>query len=347
MIRILNDTHLGNKAGAHTTHSSSKLLDQRIFDRALKASTTDNSATVVHGGDLFDKFSNKEDVILQGITIANNCDVIVGANHDLSNRSNVQSSIAVVDEIFDNVCMAKVNEAKFEHFESDCGTEFTIIPHHSSQDLFDEAINNCIADVKNKRDLLFLHCNFNSPFAQNDSSLNVTTEQCTQLLDKYSFIVLAHEHNHRWEMSGKLLVTGNTHPTNFGDISDKYYWDYDKTTNKFTPTKVWSKEDRYLKLSVKQLLDGNYVVKDKDFIEVVGTEIPPEKAPEIAQAMQSIWQVCPDLLMLRNNVEFKTLVAEEVDKEAQLEDVIKAISKDLEGSDLSELWLANLKNLEQ
>jgi hypothetical protein len=345
MIRIFNDTHLNNKAGAHTTHQSSKELDKRIFDNAMKATRTPVDATIVHGGDLFDKFSNKEDVILQGMAIAAKCDVIVGANHDLSNRSDVRSSISVVHEVFDNVCMAEVNESKYEHFEAECGTDFTIIPHHSSQDLFDMAVLECLGSFKGQRDLLFLHCNYNSPFAQNDSSLNLTPVQAELLLERFKFIILAHEHNHRYEHGGRLVVTGNTHPTNFGDISDKFYWDYNPQTKEMYPTLVWSKKDKYLRLNVKQLLDGTFVTEGKDFIEIVGSEIDPEQAPEIAQAMQSIWQVSSNLLMLRNNVEYKSLTAEVVDKTTQLEDVTKAISKDLDGTDLYDLWVDNLKNL--
>ena len=347
MLRILNDTHLGNKAGAHTTNRSSKYLDEKIFINALTVSDTNEDTTVVHGGDLFDKFSNKEDVILQGMQVAANCDVIVGANHDLSNRDNAESSIAVVNKVFDNVCMAGVNESKFEHFEAECGTEFTIIPHHSSQDLFDTAVANCTneLDKDSKRDLLFLHCNFNSPFAQNDSSLNITPEQCEELLNFFSYIVLAHEHNHRWEMGGRLLVTGNTHPTNFGDISDKFSWDYDPNTKKLSGSKIWAKSQKYLRLPITDLLSGEFFPEKKDFIEIIGVDVDPDKAPEISQAMHSIWQTCPQLLMLRNNVQYKSLTIDTVDKTTQLEDVTKAISKDLEGTNLHGLWVETLKTV--
>ena len=345
MIRIFTDCHIGNSAGAHTTHSSSKLLDQRIFDNAMLATKQGSpEQTTVCVGDLFDKFSNKESVILQGMSVAKNCDIVLAGNHDLSNRDSVESSIAIVGKVFDNVCVAKVNETKVEHFEAECGAEFTVIPHHSSQDLFDEAIIQVCTGVT--KDLLFLHCNFNSPFANNDSSLNITPEQCEELLKYYRYIILGHEHNTRWEMQGRLLVVGTPHPTNFGDISDKYFWDYNSATRELYETQLWSKGESYLKLTVKQLLDGAFVSVGKDFIEVVGTDIEPDLAPEIAQAMHSIWQVTPELLMLRNNVSYKSLAVATVDKTTQLEDVTKAISKDLEGGDLHELWITNLKSVE-
>lgn len=343
MLRILSDTHLGRKASAHTSNSSSKALDQAIFTCGLKASLRSSpNDTVVHGGDLFDHFSNKEDVILQGMALAKHCDVISASNHDLSNRVNAQSSIEVVNETFSNVVIAEVSEVKFEDFESECGANFTVIPHHSSQDLFDKAVD-LVCDETRPRDIVFIHANFNNPFAQNDASLNLTTETAEKLLKTFGFIVLGHEHNHRWEMGGRLLVLGNTHPTNFGDISDKFYFDYCPTSGQFTKTKTWDKETKYAKLKIADLISDGFTYSGQNFIEVVGEEIEPELAPQVAQALQSIWDVeDKNLYMVRNNVKFKQLESSVVDTGVQLEDVTQAISNDLKDTDLLELWEKHL-----
>jgi len=341
MIITLNDTHLGVNAASHTTGNSSKALDEAIFKHALSASKRETKEdTVIHGGDLFHRFSNKESVILKGIEIAKNCDVVVGANHDLSNRDNVKSSIEIVNEIYGNVVMSGVNEVTCESFTTDCGTRLTIVPHHSSQDLFDKALLSADGG-----ELLYLHCNFNNPFSQGDASLNLSIERADELLKKYTYIVLAHEHNHRWEMDGRLLVTGNTHPTNFGDISDKFKWHY--LEGKFTSIKVWDKSTGYKRVTVDQLLNG-FSFSGVNFIEIVGEKVDPELSPKISLAMKAIWDSCDDeLYMLRNNVSFKTIDSEVVDKSVQLEDVVGAISKKLKDTDLSELWESHVsKELE-
>jgi len=350
-MRIFTDPHIGRRAGAHTSHESSTWLDSAIHSNALTASATND--TVVCVGDLFDKSHNKEVDLLKGLEVAEQCDLILAGNHDLSNRDNTKTSIEVVEEVHSNLCRAKVNEVLIDHHEDDEGVTFSIIPHHSSQDLFDQAIKkaceNPIGGDLGKQDIIFLHCNFNNPFAQNDASLNLSTEQAAALLECYKYIVMGHEHNHRWEMGGRLLICGNTHPTSFGDIGDKFYWDY-TVDGGFTKTKIWDKATNYIKMPVRELLEFNLSAfgdsaefHELNFIEIYGEEVEPELAPEISQAMADIWQHSESTLyMVRNNVKFKQLVAATVDEGVQLEDVTKAITSDLADTDLSELWLEHL-----
>ncbi len=344
-MRILTDTHLGRRAGAHTNINSSRELDHAIFNNAKLA--TDTSDTTVHVGDLFDKSHNPEYVLLQGLHIAGRCDVILGGNHDLSNRENTKTSIEVVGNVHDNLCHAQVSEVKFEDFEDEDDTLFTIVPHHSSQDLFDKALDLVCTNTEDgesgKRDLVFLHCNFNSPFAQNDSSLNLTPEQAEKLLKSFKYIVLGHEHSHRWEMDERLLILGNTHPTNFGDISDKFFWDYNPNDG-FTKTLCWSKDEQYLKLKASDLVkSGVHMATTPNFIEIVGEDFDPALASDLASAMQDIWDVTDsNLYMVRNNVNFKQIVATTIDSGVQLEDVTQAITGDLRETDLLELWQEHL-----
>lgn len=348
-MRILTDSHLGRRAVAHTQNLSSKLLDAAILKNTLTAATNEYGQLVVHVGDLFDKSHNPEHVLLDGLKVAQKCDVILAGNHDLANREGTKTSIEVVGEVHDNLCRAEVSEVKFEDYEDDSdGTLFTIIPHHSSQDLFDKAVDlvssgPAMGGTEGKKDIVFLHCNFNNPFAQNDASLNLSTEQAERLLTHFKYIVMGHEHNHRWEMDNRLLILGNTHPTNFGDIADKYFWDYNKD-NGFTKTLCWSKDEHFIKVKVGDLLSSGLVLKNSpNFIEIVGEKIDPALAPELAAAMQDIWETCDDnLFMVRNNVQFKTIESTTIDTEVQLEDVTKAITEDLAETDLLPLWQKHL-----
>lgn len=345
MLRILSDTHLGRNAAAHTTNASRQLLDKAIFNNGKLAAKTDG--TTIHVGDLFDKASNKESVILQGISIAKDCDLVVGANHDLPNRNDVKSSIELVNAYTENVVWTPVGKAYHEHFEDDEGCLFSIVPHHNNQQLFDQALEECLDSFSGKKDILFLHCNYNNFHAQNDASLNLTPEQGEKILEKYHYIVLGHEHNHRWELSNKLLIVGNTHPTSFGDISDKYYWDYCPKKKEFTKTKVFDLELGFIRINVKQLLAGEFTLDAQSFVEISGKDVDPSLAGDISKAMHDLWQTHSSMLMLRNNVEYRQLSAAKVDSGAQLEDVTKAISSKLKGTDLSELWNKCLSEVQE
>lgn len=345
MLRTFNDTHLGNSASSHTTRKSSKALDRAIFDTALGCATAakGRNDTIIHGGDLFHRFSNNEEIILQGIEIAKYCDAIVGANHDLSNRDNARSSIEIVDTVHNNVIMACVNEIVVEEFTTSDGINIVVVPHHSSQDLFDKALARVSSG-----DLLFLHCNYNSPFAHNDASLNLTPEQAELLLKKVNYIVLSHEHNPRTELDGRLIVTGNTHPTNFGDISDKYYYEYTKDSG-FTKHLVWSKTKGYRKVNVEEFLSGGIDYTDVNFIEVVGNNVKREFSADISKEISRVWSLeLPNLYMIRNNINFVEMAGASIDEAVKLESITKAITDNLaDNKELKAVWQNYLNKVEE
>lgn len=349
-MRLFTDPHIGRRAGAHTTHESSLALDNAICENALTAANS--TTTTVCAGDLFDKSHNKELNILQGLKVAAKCDLILAGNHDLANRDNTKTSIEIVASTLENVVRAEVSEVLVNHFEDDSGVTFTIIPHHSSQDLFDKALAQASSEVVN-RDMVILHCNYNSPFANNDSSLNLSPEQATKLLEVYDYVVLGHEHNARRELNGRLVILGNTHPTNFGDITDKFYYDFDwideaKTKRDFIPTKCWDKSISYVKVYADKLLDGTAVIPESvKFIEVYGEDVKPELSGEIANCLRDLWVRYPGAYMIRNNVSYINIAVETVDKGAQLESVTDAITEKLAGTDLHDLWVKNLKMVNQ
>lgn len=352
MLRLFTDPHLGRKAGAHTSGDSSKALDKRIFDACRVAATTckEEDQVTICAGDLFDRTHNSEGVIAQGIAIAECCDLILGGNHDEANRADVKSSMELLQEVTeDKVIRIGVSGNNYEVFELDhLGTDYSIVmvPHHSSQDLFEDTLARICANEEG-HDMIILHCNFDNPFATNDASLNLTREIASYLLKSFKYIVLGHEHNHRWEMDNRLLILGNTHPTNFGDISTKYYWDYDPIKKEFNRGVVWDRNLGYKRITIKQALEG-YDYGGENFVEITGSDVDPELASELSKAIKSIWdQNQGELFMVRNSVEFKKFQNETVDKSVHLENVTAAISEKLKGSSLSEMWEKHLEVAKQ
>lgn len=305
MLNLFTDPHLCLGARTNTSATSTKVLDECLFSTANKVvGKYDN---LICAGDLFHRSHNRESGIAQGIKIADGCDIMIGGNHDNTNRADDQSSLDIVAQVCDSVLMTEVGKVEVHaELAFDSGEVVTIVPHHSSQELFDQAVDLA---CQSKGDLVILHCNFNNPFVDEvDTALNLTIEQAEKLLKRYSFIVIGHEHNTRWEMNYRLLALGNTHPTGYSDISNKYVWHFDKTKEKpWSRTKLWDKETGYASFDASAIFDlpesefeieGDAVAPQ--FVDITG-DLDAENMPELAHRISLIWDKWKPL-MVRNQV---------------------------------------------
>ena len=310
MLNLFTDTHLGAEPRTNTSSSSGKQLGAKINEVAIALAHQygGEGNKLIHVGDLFHRSHNKESVIAKGIEVASLCDILIGGNHDDTNRADDQSSMDLITPICDSVLTAPTGEVQIHYaLEFSSGEVVTAIPHHSSQELFDKAVAQaCAGDMK---DLVLLHCNFNNPFVEDiDAALNLTPEQAESLLRHYRYIVIGHEHPHRWEMGGRLLALGNTHPTSFSDISNKYVWHYDRTKeNPWSRTKIWDMEENYLQLDAAEIYnlpESEFVieegVKAPEFVDITGN-LDAEFMPELAGRIAMIWEKWKPY-MVRNQV---------------------------------------------
>lgn len=315
MITFFTDPHLGRNAASHTTPDSRKKLDDALYSRAIYASTLYGDPTVCVG-DLFHKAHNPESIIVQGINVASGCDLIIAGNHDLPNRADAVPSLGVLAHALNAdrnmVVCTDVGETMIYACNID-GIAVTSIPHHSSQDLFEQAIDDACSFGG---EIVCLHANFESPYTDGvNTSLNLTTELAAKLLTEFKYIVMGHEHNHRWEMDGRLLILGNTHPTSFSDISHKYAWRYDTENSQFYKSHLWNMDYFYTKIEVTDLLDGLSEVDIPpmiEFIEVVGKVHSTQESHTLAQRMNELWKMHGhSLYMLRNNTEVVSMATED------------------------------------
>lgn len=277
---LFSDPHLGLVRQSHTTPASRVALSQIIFSQVLGLLAQPGPRFCL--GDLFDRFSNPESVILQGLQVANDAFVLAG-NHDSSNRENVLSSLAFLQSFQPGNIITQPKMLL---------EEFYCIPHVLTQTEFEHLLDTAPAAP-----VLCLHCNYASPFAQNESTLNLTREKAEKLLARFNYILIGHEHNERSDFDGRVQMLGCTFPTSFSDTkTDKYQWDY--TAGKLTRHVIWS-QSRYVNLPWQSLLDGAPVQADAQFLEVTGTA-PLNALPDIAKKVSETWQRVPGLLMLRN-----------------------------------------------
>lgn len=334
---VFSDPHLGVDRKSHTTKSSRERLSEAVYEAALRASSKDvmqshSGAKPICAGDLFDKYSNPEDVIMQGACIANSCHAILAGNHDLSGREDRNGSLQLLSQLKGyDIAIAKLGEVSVL-YDSDLPVAY--IPHHSTQALFEEAIDTFL-NTGTKVEALFLHCNYNNEMAEgSDTSLNITPQQVDKLLTLTQWIFMGHEHNPRRLHNDRLIITGNTHPTSFSDISDKYVWGIDDQ-GRLLQHLVWSMDKHYRKIRWEAGMPVPDLT-DVQFVDVVGEA---DKADRVALSkfVVEIWKSSDSLFMVRNSVELLSQGAEQ-SKRVDFSDLPSEISKQVQGRDIEQLW---------
>lgn len=328
IVNIFTDPHLGTKRAMHTTPESSKRLSTALFEAAMTAKSADYQNIIV--GDLFDKTSNTESVIVQGLLVAENAIVLAG-NHDETNREGTSSSLDVIEEAGGShiVQCEVVGRPSYQVREG-----MVFVPHHASQELFLEALDLVMAeDVEGK--VLFVHCNRGELPQQDDSTLVISFELEDRLLTKFKRVFYGHVHgSHSNQVEGDEVVSrgvvlGNTHPTSFGDISDKYRYTYDLEKDTLIRHKIWDKATRFIQLT----LGSDLPVGDFDFVEIVGNGT----RQEVSDYLQLAWAAYPNAYAIRNNCEFAH-VEDVMVADVDLEDLPATIERDLAGTDMLPLF---------
>lgn len=332
-MRLASDFHLGLNRKAHTTLASRKRLASALIDSAYRAVAEGNPSSVVCAGDLFDTYSNREITIIEAAHIAAKCDVVLAGNHDMLNTRDSIGSLQVVNELLEDTTVIQCPDfgKPFVEYGELEGMQLAFIPHHATQELFDEAVASVKSEVSHIRGV-FLHCNYENEMTHgSDTSLNLTRKQAEALLEVSDYVFLGHEHEPRSLLDDRLIILGNTFPTSFADISDKYY--YDLTPESLGIVKIWDMKTGYKKLEYNG--DQFPAIPEAQFIEVTG-KITIDKGVDLAEYLREIWEVS-GALMVRNSVS----VVSDYSHTTELVDFDKLpdeISKQLEGTPLEDKW---------
>lgn len=338
-ITFWSDPHLGLVRSSHTTVASRAKLQKAVYDAIPDTQPGEVSICL---GDLFDTATNEEAVIAQGLALADRVDIILGGNHDSTNRDSKLSSLELIEAaLVEGYRLQIVNDPttdKYSLIWHEGEALLCFVSHKRSQELFEETLRSLKAeDLGDAPDpkILCLHCNYDSGFADNDSTLNLTREMAGRLLKVFDFILLGHEHQPRSDFDGRLQILGNIHPTSFADISDKFIWRFEN--GKLEPLQVWS-TDAYWTATWETLLAS--AMEDwsgVQFIDVTGTA-PAAEMPRIAKAIAKLWVDAPDALMIRNSVKSEELVLAATTQVEKALDVPTKISQELKGTPLEALW---------
>lgn len=339
-----SDPHLGLNRTSHTTPQSRKALRDVLYQQALNI--TKGNDTYICLGDLFDTTENDEATIAQGAEIARRCSLILSGNHDLPNRDGKLSSLQLIGELEKDSAIALDDDSE-NHFQLSFAEAYiVVVPHKRTQDLFDLTLCNLTEHTsgRDKPSILVLHCNYNSGYAHDEATLNLTRAKAEQLLNVFDYILIGHEHIARSDFGGRLQILGNIYPTSFSDISDKYVWIFEN--RQLRRKVVWYKNPGYVEYNWETLL-STPVDEDwsaREFIEITGT-CPAARLPEVHKAVQKLWTQAPDALMIRNNVKVEQLELSEVPEVQRAIDIPSKISAELKGTKLEDLWNCYLSRI--
>lgn len=335
-IRLFSDPHLGLTRTSHTTPASRSRLKQAVFDSAKVALQLEGPNICL--GDLFDTHNNDGATLLQGYEIMSKCDITLAGNHDSSNRTDSVSSMQFLHSI-EQAAPWDSGEVKI-WYEQLHGVGIACINHKMTQGLFDQCLEKALSgESKIRPQALLLHCNYDNPFATDDSSLNLTKSQAERLLGAVDYIFIGHEHQPRNDFGGRLVMVGNTHPTSFSDIGDKFCWDLQVEGGKITgiePQLLWDAEKGALELDWTELSELHNLEPEVQFITVGGVA-QAQHMPGIAKQVSDLWRMSDNLLMVRNSV---ACLGEAIEERpvARLQDIPSRISSELAGSVLEPLW---------
>lgn len=331
LFTLFTDPHIGTKRAAHTTRESSKRLQTSLYTAALEA--TGESGNSICLGDLFDRSTNQEDIIVQGFNVAERCRGVLSGNHDCSNREGVVTSLDALKEMGCPIVSAPDISAPY----FTCDNGIYMVPHHASQETFEKAMWEASAHAADHRDglgaYLLLHCNWDCAFDIEDDTLNLPASLAEELLEHFDLILLGHEHRPAKYMDGRVVILGNLHATSFADISDKFVYELDTETAELTQRKVWSMDERYRKLKFGETIPDLAGVQ---FVDVTGAEAD---GVAVSQYLQEVWAAGSDLLAVRNSVTLADVLSGvEAEEPAEHIDVAQRIDNDLVGSDLQALY---------
>lgn len=278
MYTIINDTHLGVTRNAGTTPASQLALTQwqeGMFSMLLEEAENTNLIIL---GDLFDSYTVPASAIAfaylrlrKWLEVNPNNDLyLVRGNHDASRDSYKLSSFDLLCKVLsDSERVVPVTDTMI------LDSRIAIIPHFGTQDEFTYKLRS----LPDHLAFVLLHANYHNGFAaQSDHSLNVEENVARRVPGT---LVFAHEHHHRTELFGKVVVIGNQIPTSIADCvgSDvKYYaqLEVNSSGSQIDLVPILTMPEEYVEVDWRELLDGAESLRYTHFVRVTGDALESE-----------------------------------------------------------------------
>lgn len=276
-LTITSDVHIGAQRSAGTTPLTAWQLRQYLLEEFKQiVEATEGDLCIL--GDLFDTGNiPMADVlttwqILTAWLQRGNKLILVRGNHDVFSNSVVLSSFQFLCKLL----TAQYPEQALEVSEPMMlpGRSIYVVPHVMNQELAELAFSK----VPECGVALF-HLNYENKFAvESDHSLNLSIDQAMALPVKQ--IIIAHEHQHRTALGGKVLLPGNPFPSSISDcLGNTVKYKTVIIEGKVELVETWQAQGNYAEQDWRSLSDDG-----SKFIRVVG-EASAEESADVVTAI--------------------------------------------------------------
>ena len=299
---IYTDPHHGLNLKANTTPESRRRLTEYVASHTAEVlKEHGEDAYTICAGDFFHEHDNSSEVMASALGSFNGTDLILEGNHDVSTVRYRYSSLKFLQELEDRhagpreLSAPKVVTANFAEPSFSLmamrDKVYWLLPHQTDQDIFDAALEqvaeHAASSTEVRKKFLIAHCNYDNPFARDQTSLNMSKAQAVRLLEVFDAVILGHEHTFKTDLNDRLIVLGSPHPTNFGDISEKFVLEID-AEGEMLIVPVWSPDEHYLEMDWQgPVLDA--LCDKTQFVKLTGMAAPAD-APALAKVIKGIWK---------------------------------------------------------
>jgi DNA repair exonuclease SbcCD nuclease subunit len=341
-IVFYTDPHLGLNRVANTTPASRAKLREALYDQIDRVLDADGAKVCV--GDLFHTYSNDEETLFQGYRALRYSEVILAGNHDVTNRKDSIGSLQFLSTLEPGtVWITPFGEAGYQVYRMGNAVLFGV-PHVASQALFEESLQR-VCDEVDSGDvprsgtmkegpgvrILLLHANYECPFAEAETTLNLTEAWAEKLLERFDYIIMGHEHQPRDLFGGRLVILGNTHPTGFSDISDKRIAILEGGELRFE--KIWDAKSGYKAYT----RDTIPTATSAQFVRITGT-VDAGDVGKVTKAVANLWKESDELYAVKLDIEVKTATVTADGTRIEVESLPATIRKELKGTSMLGLF---------
>ena len=336
-IVFFTDPHLGLNRASGTTSKSKALYKEKLYEVVMAILEANKDSSVICLGDLFDECHNSEEVIFQGQTVAKRCELVIGGNHDISNKVGDVGSLQLVEEVLEGDVVISSPDPSKPHFRETSigGIYFYTIPHCLTQSIFEESVIKATAKASKantEKRVLLLHCNVSTTAGSfgkvedGGSSLWLTEELQEKALEVFDKILVGHEHEPKELHQGRLVILGNTYPVSYGEIAPRFIYKMNPVTTDLKKVQIYFPELQFLSLDCNKLMElGGELITSVDMVELTG-ELKRKDMAELARAMVKLWKKNPFLLAVKNSSKLE----QQDDATRKTKDVMKTLKQFVE-----------------
>jgi DNA repair exonuclease SbcCD nuclease subunit len=286
-VLIHNDFHCGVSRVGGTTPASQVAMEEWQLSELERILQTPHDQLIILG-DLCDKRVTQPHLIKHISDILRPFKpLIIQGNHDSQGKQDHTISSCELISYF--------SQGEFINEPGMYGDNIYIVPHMFNQELFDAEIEKVP-----ENQMLLVHCNIDSPFAQGDHSLNLSKKQIKSLEKKNVHIICAHEHKSRKPFKNVTCI-GNQIPTSIADcIGEDVKYAGMIEDGEFNLIEVQDMSEIYTEFDYSQI--GR--VKPLKFTRITG-EVSPTEYVDIRKAYNELRRTS-DAFVIKNDVRIMT-----------------------------------------